>query len=106
MAYQRNKRSYLQVVDAFLQSQVSVDDFVRAFMYQWREDRDAEWALLEQASSSPVQSDEFVAAVDQAFAACDCFSHEPSNEFEISEAQLRFELQGLFGKALGVARAL
>lgn len=94
------EQSYLLLVQAFLDGHTSVDDFVRDFMSQWREDRDEGWVLTECLSSSTVHSDEFSAAVDQAFAACDCFSHEPINGFQISEAQLRIELHGLVGKTL------
>ena len=106
MALREHEGLYLQVVQRFLHGHLSVDDFVLAFMDQWRDDRDAERALLDGQSTSAVQSDEFTTAVDQAFTACDCFSHEARNEFEISEAQLRHELQQLFGKVLGEARAL
>lgn len=106
MALQRNERIYLQVVQSFLQGQLPVDAFVREFMNQWRQDRDADWKLLEGASTSALQANEFSAALAQAFTACDCYSHEPNNEFEISETQLRLELQGLFGAALGMAHAL
>jgi len=106
MVLQRSEQSYLQVVQGFLQGQLLVDDFIRDFMRLWREDRDAEWKLLEGSSTAAIHGDEFCDALDQAFTACDCFSHEPTNELEISEAQLRRELQGLFGKALGEAHAL
>lgn len=105
MVLQKRERIYLQVVQSFLQGQLPVDDFVRDFMHQWREDRDAEWKLLDVKSTSTAETDEFSAAVDQAFTACDCFSNAPSNEFEISEAQLRLELGNLFSNALRGVRA-
>lgn len=106
MVLQSSDRSYLQVVQDFLQGRLLVDDFIRDFMGLWRADRDAEWKSLESSSAAANQSSDFSSALDQAFTACDCFSHEPANEFEISEAQLRRELQGLFGKARGEAHAL
>ena len=106
MVLHRSERSYLQVVQSFLQGQLPVDGFIREFMRLWRADRDAESKSLDGSSTEVTQGGEFSNALDRAFTACDCFSHEPISEFEISEAQLRRELQGLFGKALGEAHAL
>ena len=106
MVFQRSERIYIHVVQRFLQGQLPVEDFVRDFMQLWRDDRDAEWKSLERSSIASIQYGDFSRALDQAFTACDCFSHEPSTEFEISESQLRHEIQGLFGNALGEAHAL
>lgn len=106
MVFHRSGQLQLQVVRNFLQGQLPVDDFIRDFMHLWRENRDAEWGLPDGSPTAAIQGDEFSNALDQAFTACDCFSHEPINEFHISETQLRRELQGLFDKALGEAHAL
>jgi len=105
MTFQRNKRIYLQIVQNFLQGQLPVDDFIRDYMRQWREDRDAEWKALGGAPALETSTSKFNEATDRAFTACDCYSPNPINQFDISKAQLRAELQGLFGVALRASSA-
>jgi hypothetical protein len=74
--------NYRTIIDSYLNGDTSVDEFIDAYMNQWKEDRDS------QVDNDP----RFRRLSDRIFTSCDCYYAEPEGDFEISEAQLREEV--------------
>jgi len=76
------EKAYQTIFDDYLSGKGGVDTFIERFMTQWRTDRDADTRLDER----------FQRLIDRVFTSCDCYSENPSDNFEISEEELRREV--------------
>lgn len=75
--------NYKQLIDNYLQGNSRPDEFIDAFSNKWRTDRDKK-----------VQYDpKFQRIIDRIFTSCDCYSDDPQGSIEISEQELKNELQ-------------
>ena len=88
-----NEDDYKPILAAYLGNGLTVDEYITAFMEQWKRDRDAAWGkpLPEE---SPRQ-EQFHEMMNRLFTSCDCYDEHPDPEsaWEISEEELRQEVQ-------------
>lgn len=81
---------YKRIIDYYLSREASVDEFIAAFMEQWRFDRDNP---REQAEGlEQISAQRFGRLMNRLFTSCDCYDEAPEGTFEISEEQLRQEV--------------
>jgi hypothetical protein len=76
-----------QLLTAFLSNEIQAESFVADYQSAWKRWRDS-GALHELNVAS---SD----AYDRAFTVADCYASNPTNEWEIDEEKLRFEISEL-----------
>jgi hypothetical protein len=74
---------YKFLIDKYLENSLNVEDFIDAFISQWRYDRDNEIA----------NDPKFQRLIDRMFTSCDCYSEMPQGPIEISEEGLKNEVQ-------------
>jgi len=74
--------AYKNIIDDYLENKSNVNEFINSFISQWRDDRDKKTYL----------DDKFQRLVDRLFTTCDCYSENPENSIEITEAELRKEV--------------
>ena len=77
-----SESAYKSIIDDYLTDQLTVDEFINLFMNQWKYDR-------ENDSLDP----KFGRLIDRLFTSCDCYDENPEGEFEISEKELKNEIQ-------------
>lgn len=66
----------------YLHHGLTVDKFIKEFTNQWKHDR-------EDHSFDP----RFPRLIDRLFTSCDCYCEDPKGEFELSEMELKKEIQ-------------
>lgn len=76
------EEDYKAILDGYLEKRIEVNDFVNSFMNQWRIDRDA----------NTLFDNKFQRLIDRLFTSCDCYSEKPEHQIEISENELRNEV--------------
>ncbi|MBW7914273.1 MAG: hypothetical protein H3C54_11405 [Taibaiella sp.] len=74
--------TYKHILDLFLTRQIDVKIFIDQYFAQWESDRD------NAVSFDP----KFERMIGRIFTSCDCYSEDPENPYEISEEQLRLEI--------------
>lgn len=77
-----SESAYRSVIDSYLNHRLTVDEFIDSFMTQWKNDR-------EYNSFDP----RFRRLIDRLFTSCDCYHEDPKGEFEISEIELKNEVE-------------
>ena len=123
MSYNKNERLYLSIIQQFLSAELDGEAFCRAFMGQWKADRDEQDALMEswperydlhliEAWERGALTDQefhhkwtelwgytkyepLLEMLNRVFTACDCFYPIPEGQFEIDEDQLKREVAEL-----------
>jgi hypothetical protein len=76
--------TYKHILDQFLTQQVDVNTFIDQYFAQWKSDRDTGKAV----SYDP----KFQRMIGRIFTSCDCYDEKPEMPQEISEEQLRQEI--------------
>ncbi|WP_083769102.1 colicin immunity domain-containing protein [Dyadobacter fermentans] len=74
---------YKLFIDRYLNDHVVVEEFIRSFFEQWRRDRD----------TGQNHDERFARLIDRIFTSCDCYNAEPEGPLEISELDLKTEVQ-------------
>jgi hypothetical protein len=77
------EHKYKLLIDNYLEKRSSVEEFIATFFNQWRHDRDTE----------VVYDPKFQRLIDRIFTSCDCYSDNPQRQIEISEMELKRELE-------------
>ena len=77
------ENQYKDLIDSYLRGKKDVNQFIDAYMNQWRFDRD----------NKTVFDARFHRLIDRIFTSCDSYSDSPEGEIEISENQLKDELR-------------
>lgn len=76
---------YKAIIDDYLKSHLSVDEFVDAYFALWKAERDN--GLME------TYDPRFQRMIDRIFTSCDCYFEEPQRPHEITERELRNEVE-------------
>jgi hypothetical protein len=79
-----SESNYKAIIDDYLSNLTSVDEFINAYFHLWKTERDN--GMLE--SYDP----KFQRMVDRIFTSCDCYDEAPQRPHEITETELRNEL--------------
>lgn len=74
---------YKKIFDEYLTNNMDVNSFIQSFMSQWKIDRD----------NNENNDDRFSRLIDRIFTTCDCYSSTPQDEFEITEKELKDEVE-------------
>jgi hypothetical protein len=86
-----NEEDYKPVLAAYLGRRLTVDEYITAFLKQWKCDRDEAWGKpLPEESPKPARFHELM---NRLFTSCDCYDEHPEATHEISEDELRQEVQ-------------
>jgi hypothetical protein len=86
-----NEEDYKPILAAYLGCHLTVDEYITAFMKQWKRDRDEAWSKpLPEESSRQARFHELM---NRLFTSCDCYNEHPEAPHEISEYELRQEVQ-------------
>lgn len=75
--------AYKKIIEQFLKGQLPGGKFIDGYMIQWKKDRD------DNTSFDP----KFYRLKDRIFTSCDCYFEKPENPWEISQEQLRAEVE-------------
>jgi hypothetical protein len=75
---------YKEMLDMFLSRKIDVNTFIDIYFAAWKEDRDNENTI----SYDP----KFQRMIDRIFTSCDCYTERPENTHDISEEELRHEI--------------
>jgi hypothetical protein len=78
---------YKHIIDQYLTRKFYVDIFIDKYFAQWKSDRDSGKAV----SYEP----RFQRLIDRLFTSCDCYREDPGKPYEISEEELRQEVDVL-----------
>lgn len=74
--------TYKVLIDSYLSHRLTVDEFINSFMKQWKNDREYD-------SFDP----RFRRLIDRLFTSCDCYCENPETPFQLSEIELKNEIQ-------------
>lgn len=77
-----SENKYNIIIDNYILGKWDVNQFIDAFMRQWRDDRD----------NHTLNDPKFQRLIDRIFTSCDCYSDKPEGEIEINEKQLKDEV--------------
>lgn len=97
-AYLKNEKTYRKLVREFVAQKIDAETFTKKFMTQWKNDRDHQWAEIENGEKPSEKESEFCEILDQIFTACDCYESEPEEKHEIDYGQLLSEVSQLTSK--------
>jgi|GEM_PF-5031778 len=77
------EQKYKSLIDAYLNGDIKVEEFINAYFEQWRHDRD-----------NKIDNDKkFQRLINRLFTSCDCYSDNPQGQTEISELELKNEIR-------------
>ena len=94
-----NEGDYKPILADYLGNRLTVDEYISAFMKQWKHDRDEAWSqpLPEQAP----RQEQFHEMMNRLFTSGDCYDEHPESPWEISEEELRQEVQLFYQRLWG-----
>ena len=75
---------YKQMLDMFLSRQIDVNTFIDLYFITWKNDRDNE--------NTTSYDPKFRRMIDRISTSCDCYNQKPENPHDISEEELRHEI--------------
>lgn len=77
-----SESAYRSIIGGYLNHGLTVDEFVNSYIIQWKQDREYD-------SFDP----RFRRLIDRLFTSCDCYHKDSEGAFEISETELKNEVQ-------------
>ena len=95
-----DQKDYKPILAAYLGNRLTVEEYITAFMKQWKRDCDDAWGkpLPEE---SPRQK-QFHEMMNRLFTSGDCYDEHPEASHEISEEELRQEVQLFYHRLWGM----
>ncbi|GAA4339257.1 hypothetical protein GCM10023149_49840 [Mucilaginibacter gynuensis] len=79
-----DETKYKDLIDMFLSQQIDVNMFINKYFVKWKNDRDN--------GNIAAYDPKFQRIIDRVFTSCDCYTEKPEHPHEISEEELRLEI--------------
>ena len=94
-----NEDNYKPILAAYLGNRLTVNEYITAFMEQWKRDRDEAWSKPLRKES--LRQEQFHELMNRLFTSGDCYEEHPTAPWEISEEEVRQEVQLFYHRLWG-----